>query len=83
MPARSLSTNMYGDALAMAAAPDNPGVEAALDWAEVAAMLGDYAEALSWLDYIESYEGALAPELADRRRAWIRQAHAAADAAEA
>jgi hypothetical protein len=49
-------------------------IEAALDWAEVAAMLGDYQEALSWLGYIESRRASLAPELAARRAAWARAA---------
>ena len=67
----------------MAATPENPGVPAALDWADVAAMLGDYDEALSWLDYIESCQGALEPELVVRRRRWRASAHSTAEAAEA
>jgi hypothetical protein len=61
----------------MVASADNPGVESALDWADVAAMLGEFDEALSWLDYIESFEGALGPELAARRREWTASAGAA------
>jgi hypothetical protein len=45
-------------------------VEVARDWAEVAAMLGDYAEAVSWLDYVESVEGDLDGDTIERRRAW-------------
>jgi hypothetical protein len=45
-------------------------VEVALDWAEVAAMLGDYAEAVSWLDYVASVEDGLRDDIAERRRAW-------------
>jgi hypothetical protein len=55
----------------MPEAGDTPGTEAALDWAEVAAMLGDYPEAISWLDYVESQAGALPGELAERRREWV------------
>lgn len=63
--------------------PDNPGVEAARDWADVAAMLGEFEEALSWLDYIESREGTLGPELEARRRGWLASVRSTADAAEA
>jgi hypothetical protein len=49
-----------------------PVVTEALDWVDVAAMLGDYGEALAWLDYVERVEGGLPPEYAERRRAWLR-----------
>jgi hypothetical protein len=65
----------------MAAAPDSPGVRTALDWAEVAAMLGDFREAVAWLDYVESHEGPLTSELAARRRAWAALAAPTVDAA--
>ena len=57
-------------AVAVAAARDTPGVRTALDWAEVAAMLGDFEEAVAWLDYVESQEGTLSAELTERRRNW-------------
>ena len=44
--------------------------ETALDWAEVAAMLGDYREAVSWLVHIEWLEGGLTPELKQLRARW-------------
>jgi hypothetical protein len=49
-------------------------IESALDWAEVAAMLGDFHEALSWLEYVEWLQGTLPPELAERRTAWASAA---------
>jgi hypothetical protein len=45
-------------------------IESALDWAEVAAMLGDFHEAVSWVEYVESLQGTLPPELAERRTTW-------------
>lgn len=45
-------------------------IEIALDWAEVAAMLGDFREAVSWLEYVEWLSGTLPPELADLRQTW-------------
>jgi hypothetical protein len=54
----------------MSAARESPGVETALDWAEIAAMLGDFSEAVAWLDYVEQREGALSNELSERRRKW-------------
>jgi hypothetical protein len=45
-------------------------VETALDWAEVAAMLGDFREAVSWLVHVEWLQGGLPPELAERRAVW-------------
>lgn len=81
-PVRSLSTSVRVRAVAMPT-PYNPGVEAALDWADVAAMLGEFEDALSWLDYIESCEGTLRPELAARRRGWLASVRTTAHAAEA
>jgi hypothetical protein len=49
-------------------------VETAIDWAEVAAMLGDYREAVSWLVYVEWRRGSLTPELEQRRASWARAA---------
>jgi hypothetical protein len=63
----------------MSAARDSRGVEAALDWAEIAAMLGDYGEAITWLDYVELQEGALNTELAARRRHWTALQERATD----
>jgi hypothetical protein len=45
-------------------------VDTALDWAEVAAMLGDFHEAVSWLEYVEWLSGTLPPELAELRKTW-------------
>jgi hypothetical protein len=45
-------------------------VETAIDWAEIAAMLGDFREAVSWLVYVEWLQGTLSPELAARRERW-------------
>jgi hypothetical protein len=45
-------------------------IESALDWAEVAAMLGDFHEAVSWLECVEWLQGTLPPELAERRTTW-------------
>lgn len=42
----------------------------ALDWADVAAMLGDFDEAVSWLDRAVELLGSLPPELQLRRREW-------------
>lgn len=49
-------------------------VETAVDWAEVAAMLGDYREAVSWLVYVEWLQGSLTPEFAELRARWERAA---------
>lgn len=54
--------------------PDKPAVSDALDWAEVAAMLGDYGDALAWLDYVERVDGELPPALAERRADWRTRA---------
>jgi hypothetical protein len=51
-------------------APLDTTVETAVDWAEVAAMLGDYREAVSWLVYVEWLQGSLPPELAKLRARW-------------
>jgi hypothetical protein len=56
----------------------SPPMAAALDWAEVAAMLGDYREALAWLEYVERASGALPAEYAEHRRAWLAQVSDAA-----
>ncbi len=50
-----------------------PAVAVALDWAEVAALLGDFRDAVGWLDYVERKEGAIPPEFAARRRAWLER----------
>jgi hypothetical protein len=42
-----------------------------LDWADVAAMLGDFEEAVEWLDRAAELMGSLPPELEARRREWI------------
>ncbi len=49
-------------------------VETAIDWAETAAMLGDFGEAVSWLVYAEWLQGGLSPELAELREHWERAA---------
>jgi hypothetical protein len=49
-------------------------VTVALDWAEVAAMLGDYRDALDWLAYVERIEGSVPAEYVERRRAWLDSA---------
>jgi hypothetical protein len=46
-------------------------VQRALDWADVAAMLGDFEEAVSWLDRAAGLLGSLTPELEARRRDWL------------
>jgi hypothetical protein len=46
----------------------------ALEWAEVAAMLGDYAEAVAWLEYVERVEGGLPEAFAERRADWVTKA---------
>jgi hypothetical protein len=51
----------------------SPPVAVALDWAEVAAMLGDYRDALRWLEYVERVSGALPAEYDERRRSWLAQ----------
>ncbi len=37
-------------------------------------MLGDFREAMSWLNLVESIGGTIPDELIDRRRAWAEQA---------
>jgi hypothetical protein len=44
--------------------------ESAVDWAEIAAMLGDFREAVEWLDIAESISGELPVDMAARRRSW-------------
>jgi hypothetical protein len=46
-------------------------VQRALDWAEVAAMLGDFGDAVAWLDRVKELLGSLPDELAARRRDWL------------
>jgi hypothetical protein len=46
----------------------------ALDWAEIAAMLGDFRDAVAWLDVAEQLLGALPAELAARRPDWAARA---------
>jgi hypothetical protein len=46
----------------------------ALDWAEVAAMLGDYRDALAWLDVAERLLGSLPADLSAQRPAWLARA---------
>ncbi len=46
----------------------------AIDWAEVAAMLGDYADAVAWLEYVERVGGELPASLAERRADWVARA---------
>jgi hypothetical protein len=55
-------------------APGETSVETAIDWAETAAMLGDFREAVSWLAYVEWVQGTLPPELAELRARWERAA---------
>lgn len=43
----------------------------AVDWADVAAMLGDFDDAVSWLDRAAELVGSLPPELEARRRDWL------------
>jgi hypothetical protein len=45
--------------------------ERAVDWADVAAMLGDFEEAVGWLDHARELLGTLPPELEARRREWL------------
>jgi hypothetical protein len=49
----------------------NEAVRHALDWADVAAMLGDFDEAVGWLDRAAGLLGSLPPELEARRREWL------------
>jgi hypothetical protein len=48
-------------------------VQRALDWADVAAMLGDFDEAVVWLDQAGERLGSLPPDLEARRREWLTQ----------
>jgi hypothetical protein len=54
----------------------DPGVVVALDWAEIAAMLGDYAEAVAWLDYVQRVDGRLPSAFVERERIWRSKAAA-------
>jgi hypothetical protein len=61
------------------AAKDNvtrPAVSDALEWAEVAAMLGDFADAVAWLEYVEEVVGELPASFAERRADWSARASA-------
>jgi hypothetical protein len=49
-------------------------VRRALDWAEVAGMLGDFREALSWLSLAESIGGSIPGDLLAKRELWLQQA---------
>jgi hypothetical protein len=53
---------------------DHPAVSDALEWAEVAAMLGDYADAVAWLEYVERADGQLPDAFAERRADWSTKA---------
>jgi hypothetical protein len=53
-----------------------PAVSDALEWAEVAAMLGDFADAVGWLDYVEQVDGELPAAFAERRADWSARASA-------
>jgi hypothetical protein len=46
-------------------------VQRAVDWADVAAMLGDFEEAVSWLDRARELLGSLPPDLEALRRDWL------------
>jgi hypothetical protein len=56
------------------AADQDENVTRALDWAEIAAMLGDFRDAVAWLDRAEAMKGSLPDEIAARRRDWIARA---------
>jgi hypothetical protein len=45
-----------------------------LDWAEVAAMLGDFREALSWLNLVESIGGTVPGHLVAQKQLWLERA---------
>jgi hypothetical protein len=49
-------------------------VRRALDWAEVAAMLGDFREAVSWLNLVETIGGTVPGSLVDQRQLWLKRA---------
>jgi hypothetical protein len=51
--------------------PKEDEARRALDWAEVSAMLGDFREALAWLDVAEQLLGSLPRELAVLRGDWV------------
>jgi hypothetical protein len=48
-------------------------IQRAVDWADVAAMLGDFEDAVSWLDRAAELLGSLPPDLEIRRRDWLTQ----------
>jgi len=47
-------------------------VARSLHWAARSAAIGDYADALGWLELVEAVDGTLAPEWCERRRSWER-----------
>jgi hypothetical protein len=49
-------------------------IRRALDWAEVAAMLGDFREALSWLNLAESIGANIPADLIAQRQLWLKRA---------
>jgi hypothetical protein len=51
-----------------------PSIDTALDWAEIAAMLGDYRDAVAWLEYVERMGGQLPSAFVKRRSAWASKA---------
>jgi hypothetical protein len=50
-------------------------VSRSLHWAQRSAAMGDYADALGWLELVEAVDGSLAPEWRARRRSWERGSH--------
>jgi hypothetical protein len=50
--------------------PSPESIATALDWAEVSAMLGDYSDAVRWLDVAERVAGGLPDRLLARREQW-------------
>jgi hypothetical protein len=48
-------------------------IHRALDWAEVAGMLGDFREALSWLNLVESIGGTVPDGLVAERSVWLQR----------
>lgn len=49
---------------------DDGAIATAIDWADVAAMLGDYQEALWWLSIAERAAGRASAQIASRRELW-------------
>ncbi|MBB4660719.1 hypothetical protein [Conexibacter arvalis] len=46
-----------------------------LRWAARSAAMGDYADALGWLELVEAVDGGLPPGWSERRRSWERGRH--------